>query len=155
MSSRPAWGRRLLTSTLIVFAVWVAVFFTAVIRSRAHSASPRITTDVEIHSGQIRLGYDLLSLAAAAVAVAVWRWRKGGRGSDILPEMAGAVVAVVLAIGMVYYSVSLLDRFLPRPFAGEDWAMKSAAAYAAGVLSLLAVASVISKRKPPKVQQVV
>ena len=139
---RDSFAARLFTATLLVFAVWVIVFFAGLAYWNATASPPRFVTDVEIHSGTMRPGYDLFSIAIAAACVIGWRLRhREGLDRSVLPESLGVVIGAVLAVGMVYYATSRLDHILPRPFSGQGWAAKSAGAYAALTLLLLGVAT--------------
>lgn len=145
----------IVTHTTWMFGVWAVVRIGIGMGLRRDLLYPdvllKLATDVEIHSLQIRWGWDLWSFVLFALVAAIVQARR--RRSIFVPAGLSAALAMGLALGMAYYPALTLSGRMSSPFGGLDRAFHESIAFAAVVILALGVVMtlliVLRNRRPP------
>lgn len=110
---------RLTLSTALVLSVWAMLRIALIryIRSNPHydDALLMVVTDVEIHSLQPRLGYDLLAIPLFAL-FAFFVFRGSRLRESIAAYAVTSAIALMLAVGMACYPAGILGGHLGSRF---------------------------------------
>jgi hypothetical protein len=136
--------REVVAHTAWMFGVWssIRVGLDAYARGNPRIAESiwRNVTDVEIHSLQIRLGWDLAVLLLLAIIVVFVQLRR--RRQIMVPVAGSLLLSAMLAVSMVYYPALSLSGRVNSPFIGVNRSLHESIAFAAIATAILAAITV-------------